>query len=61
MIAASERITQVQRELEVLRAGARISAGFAELRHDDTLRSLVARADTDFYRARNGLDEIRDG
>jgi diguanylate cyclase (GGDEF)-like protein len=59
MLGASERIAQIQRELEVLRAGAKVSAGLAELRHDDTLASLVARADTDLYRAKSCHKNIR--
>jgi diguanylate cyclase (GGDEF)-like protein len=61
--AAAGRIDLIQRELEVLRPGATICAGLAELRSDDTLRSLVARADTDLYRAkasRKGALENRD-
>jgi diguanylate cyclase (GGDEF)-like protein len=50
--AAVDRIDQIQRELEVLRPGATISAGLAELWADDTLQSLIARADTDLYQAK---------
>jgi PleD family two-component response regulator len=50
--AAARRIEQIQRELEVLRPGATISAGIAELCTDDTLQSLVERADHDLYCAK---------
>jgi diguanylate cyclase (GGDEF)-like protein len=50
--AAMKRIDQIQRELDVLRPGATISTGLAELRADDTLQALVERADSDLYRAK---------
>jgi diguanylate cyclase (GGDEF)-like protein len=50
--AARRRIDQIQRELEVLQPGATISAGIAELQADDTLATLIARADADLYEAK---------
>ena len=43
---ASERLVEVQRAFTGLHPGASISAGLAELGDDDTLESLIARADT---------------
>ncbi len=51
---AGDRIEQIQAELEVLRPGATISAGLAELRAGDTLDSLIGRADSALYDARAG-------
>ncbi|WP_411277428.1 diguanylate cyclase, partial [Gaiella sp.] len=51
-VAATDRVSQIKRELEVLHPGATICAGLAELRVDDSLESLVARADADLYRAK---------
>jgi diguanylate cyclase (GGDEF)-like protein len=50
---ASERFAQVQRMLEALRPGASISVGLAELTDDDTLESLVSRADAALYIAKS--------
>ena len=58
--AAIRRIDQIQRELEVLRPGATISAGIAELHVDDTLQSLVERADTDLYSAKAARGDASD-
>jgi diguanylate cyclase (GGDEF)-like protein len=42
--AASDRAAELQRALEAGRPGTSISVGLAELRDDDTLESLIARA-----------------
>jgi diguanylate cyclase (GGDEF)-like protein len=49
---ASGRIREIQAALEARRPGASISAGLAELTIDDTLETLIARADAALYRAR---------
>ncbi|MDA0172133.1 GGDEF domain-containing protein [Solirubrobacter taibaiensis] len=49
---AAERVAEIQRTLASLRAGASISAGLAELDRDDTLESLVARADVALYQVK---------
>jgi diguanylate cyclase (GGDEF)-like protein len=46
---ASERIAEIKRALETLRPGVAISAGITELKGDDTLESLIARADAALY------------
>jgi diguanylate cyclase (GGDEF)-like protein len=46
---ALERVADIQAALEVCRPGATISAGLAELNEDDTLESLIARADSELY------------
>jgi len=48
---ATKRLSDIQAALEARRPGASISAGLAEL-GDDTLRSLIARADTALYAAK---------
>jgi diguanylate cyclase (GGDEF)-like protein len=50
---ARDRIAEIQRALAALRPGASISAGLAELLDDDTLESLIARADAVLYRAKS--------
>ena len=50
---AADRFAQVQRMLEALRPGASISVGLAELTDDDTLESLVSRADAALYIAKS--------
>jgi diguanylate cyclase (GGDEF)-like protein len=47
LATALERVAEIQQALEVRRPGASISVGLAELDDDDTLDSLIARADTD--------------
>jgi diguanylate cyclase (GGDEF)-like protein len=54
---ASHRVAEIQRALEALRPGASISSGLAEFRDDDSLESLIARADADLYRAKNSRDD----
>jgi diguanylate cyclase (GGDEF)-like protein len=49
---AGGRIAEIERALELRRPGATISAGVAELTADDTLESLVARADAQLYRGK---------
>lgn len=49
---ASRRLAEIQRALEALRPGASISAGLAMLADDDTLESVVARADAALYRTK---------
>ncbi|MDX6648617.1 MAG: hypothetical protein QOI91_2056 [Solirubrobacteraceae bacterium] len=49
---ASERVAEIQRRLETHLPGASVSAGLTELEPDDTLESLVARADTALYCAK---------
>jgi diguanylate cyclase (GGDEF)-like protein len=54
---ALSRTTEIQRALEARRPGASISTGLAQLEADDTLESLIARADNALRRAklqRNG-------
>lgn len=53
---ASNRVAEMQRALEALRPGTSISTGLAELRDDDSLESLIARADRDLYRAKTNRD-----
>jgi diguanylate cyclase (GGDEF)-like protein len=48
---AANRVAAIQRALEARRPGASISVGLAELA-DDTLDSLLARADTALYHAK---------
>lgn len=49
--AAAERVEEACRTLRSSGGGS-VSAGFAELKTDDTLSSLLARADDDLYRQR---------
>ncbi len=49
---ASERIVEIQRAFTTLHPGASISAGLAEVTADDTLESLIARADTALYHSK---------
>jgi diguanylate cyclase (GGDEF)-like protein len=49
---ASQRVVDIQRALEALRPGASFSAGLATLAEDDTLGSVIARADVALYRAK---------
>ena len=49
---AWHRLGEIQTALDVLNPGASISAGLARLDDDETLESLVARADTDLYRTK---------
>jgi diguanylate cyclase (GGDEF)-like protein len=49
---ASDRIRDIQAALEARRPGASISAGLAELTIDDTLETLIARADAALYRTK---------
>jgi diguanylate cyclase (GGDEF)-like protein len=53
---ASERMAEIQRALDARRPGASISCGLAELEHDDTLESLMARGDSALYRAKANRD-----
>jgi diguanylate cyclase (GGDEF)-like protein len=46
---AASRLVEIQRALQTRHPGASISAGRAGLQADDTLHSLIARADTDLY------------
>jgi len=51
--AASDRIAEIQLALNGRQPRATISAGLAELNNDDTLETLIARADRDLYRIKN--------
>ena len=51
---AAERISEIQRALAVRRPPASVSVGLAELREEDTLESLVARADVALYKVKAG-------
>jgi diguanylate cyclase (GGDEF)-like protein len=55
---ASHRVADIQRGLEALRPGASISAGLALLANDDTLESVVARAEAALDRAKVSRDLI---
>jgi diguanylate cyclase (GGDEF)-like protein len=52
LTTALERVAEIQHALEARRPGASISVGLAELDDDDTLDSLIARADTDLTNAK---------
>ena len=43
------RIAGIQRRLEVSQPGASVSVGFAQLADDDTLETLIGRADSALY------------
>jgi len=47
---AADRVAEIQHDLQTRREGASISAGLAELDADDTISSLLARADNNLYR-----------
>lgn len=49
LAVATDRIAGIQRTLEARRPGASISFGIAELADDDTLESLIGRADKALY------------
>lgn len=49
---AAERIAEIQRTLDARSPAASISAGQADLRADDTLDSVIARADAELSRAK---------
>jgi len=49
---AAERIAEIQRTLSARNPAASISAGRAALRDDDTLDSVIARADAQLYLAK---------
>jgi diguanylate cyclase (GGDEF)-like protein len=51
---ACNRVAEIQRALAERRPAASISAGLAELEPDDTLESLIARADTALYADKSG-------
>ena len=55
LAAASDRVAEIKAALEARRPGASISVGLAQLHDDDTLESLIARADTDLYRAKSSI------
>jgi diguanylate cyclase (GGDEF)-like protein len=48
----SRRVAEIQRSLDERRPRASISAGLAELTPDDTLETLIARADDALYRTK---------
>jgi diguanylate cyclase (GGDEF)-like protein len=56
LAVAPRRVAAIQHALDARRPGATLSAGFAELQADDTLESLMARADSALYRARADAD-----
>jgi diguanylate cyclase (GGDEF)-like protein len=49
---AAERLAEIQGTLAARSPAASISSGLAELRDDDTLETLIARADAALYRAK---------
>jgi diguanylate cyclase (GGDEF)-like protein len=49
---AAERIAEIQRTLDARSPAASISAGQAALRDDDTLDTVIARADAELYLAK---------
>ncbi len=49
---AAERLAEIQRALGNRQPSASVSIGRAELQDDDTLESLIARADAELYRGR---------
>jgi diguanylate cyclase (GGDEF)-like protein len=49
---ASKRTARITEALEELQHGATLTIGLAELRDDDSLESLIARADADLYRTK---------
>ena len=51
---ASTRTTRILNALEQLRHGASLTTGLAELQPDDTLETLIARADAALYAAKTG-------
>jgi diguanylate cyclase (GGDEF)-like protein len=53
---ASDRVAEIQSDLEERRPGASISAGLAALHPEDTLEPLIARADDALYRAKTDRD-----
>jgi diguanylate cyclase (GGDEF)-like protein len=57
---ASDRVTEMKRALAALRPGAAISAGITALQADDSLESLIARADAALYREKAGHADRRD-
>jgi PleD family two-component response regulator len=50
--AASNRVDEIQHHVLARRPGASISSGLAELQDEDTIESLIARADADLERAK---------
>ncbi len=52
LAVAAQRLAEIQSALAGHRAGASISGGLAELEPDDTLESLIARADAALYRVK---------
>jgi diguanylate cyclase (GGDEF)-like protein len=53
---ASERVAEIKRALDALRDDASLTAGLAELQDDDTLETLIARADTALDHAKTAPD-----
>lgn len=49
---ASQRVAEIQSELSARRPGASISAGLAVLEPDDSLETLIARADAALYQVK---------
>jgi diguanylate cyclase (GGDEF)-like protein len=50
---AAKRTGRIQSALEELRHGASLSTGLAELHDDDSLETLIGRADADLYRLKH--------
>jgi len=55
---ANDRIDEIQCSLYARRPRASISAGLAEINTTDTLESLIARADTNLYRAKTKRKKV---
>ena len=51
---AEERLGEIESALQALQPGSSISAGWSMLRDDDTLESVVSRADAELYRRKAG-------
>ena len=49
---AAKRTGGIRHALDELRSGASLTTGLAELHADDSLESLIARADADLYQAK---------
>jgi diguanylate cyclase (GGDEF)-like protein len=57
---AADRVAEMKRALGALRPGAAITAGITQLLDDDSLESLIARADTGLYRKKSQRAQRRD-
>jgi diguanylate cyclase (GGDEF)-like protein len=57
---ASERVAEIKHALDALRVDASLTAGLTALHDDDTLETLIARADTALYDAKAHRDGSTD-